>query len=304
LSRGSAKSSHTLGRAPTVRIYERRDELTLVDDGGRVMHLSSPASVIARELLEKCRVPRERAGLLVRFRGARRAVAESVLAVLEEAGALVGWGPAVDRPAAGEELRVVLALTGGIVAAHAPALTEMLLARGVRVRIAATASALRFVSARALEALTHEPVVRSMWPSLRAAGAAPVPHLELAKWAHAVVVYPATATTLSRIARGDCSTIVSAIAVSARVPVLLAPAMNEAMVDAPAVRRNLATLREDGFLVLHPSFGYEVAAAPGARAPSYGAAPTVQTVALVTEVVLRETREAARKAAARPSELV
>jgi phosphopantothenoylcysteine decarboxylase/phosphopantothenate--cysteine ligase len=83
---------------------------------------------------------------------------------------------------------------------------------------------------------------------------------------------------------------VSALAVSARVPVLLAPAMNEAMLDAPAVRRNLATLREDGFLVLHPSFGYEVAAAPGDRAPSYGAAPTVQTVALLTEVVLREAR--------------
>jgi hypothetical protein len=299
LSRGRAKSSETLRRAPTVRIYERRDELTLVDGGGRVMHLSSPASVIARELLEECRIPRERAGLLVRFRGARRAVAESVLAALEEAGALVGGAPSVDPPAAGEELRVVLALSGGIVAAHAPALTEMLLAQGVRVRIAATASALRFVSARALEALTHEPVVRSLWPSPGATGA-PVPHLELAKWAHAVVVYPATATTLSRIARGDCSTIVSAIAVSARVPVLLAPAMNEAMIDAPAVRRNLATLREDGFLVLHPSFGYEVAAAPGERAPSYGAVPTVQTVAFVTEVVLRETREAARKAPARP----
>src|ERR1019366_9469412 len=181
--------------------------------------------------------------------------------------------------------RVVLALTGGVAAAHAPALTEMLLGRGVRVRIAATPSALRFVSALALEALTHEPVVRSRWPSdVRAM----VPHLELARWADVVLVYPATATTLSRIARGDCSSLVSAVAISTRAPVVLVPAMNEAMFDAPSVRRNLAQLREDGFLVMHPSLGYEVAVAPLERTLRYGAAPTVQSVALVTEAVLSE----------------
>jgi phosphopantothenoylcysteine synthetase/decarboxylase len=161
----------------------------------------------------------------------------------------------------------------------------MLLGCGFRVRIAATPSALRFVSALALEALTHEPVVRSRWPSdVRTV----VPHLELARWADVVVVYPATATTLSRIARGDCSSLVSALAISARVPVIVTPAMNEAMLDAPSVRRNLAQLRQDGFIVMHPSLGYEVAVAPQERTRAYGAAPTVQSVARVTEAVLRE----------------
>ena len=59
-------------------------------------------------------------------------------------------------------------------------------------------------------------------------------------------------------------------------------------IDAPSVRRNLATLREDGFIVMHPSLGYEVAVAPSERTLAYGAAPTVQSVALVTEAVLSE----------------
>ncbi|MGH7297745.1 MAG: flavoprotein, partial [Polyangiaceae bacterium] len=160
-----------------------------------------------------------------------------------------------------------------------------LLGRGLRVRVAATPSALRFVSALALEALTHEAVVRSRWP---VQVGAPVPHLELARWADVVVVYPATATTLSRIARGDCSSVVSALAISARAPVLLAPAMNEAMLDAPSVRRNLAQLRDDGFIVMHPSLGYEVAAAPTDRRLRYGAAPTVQNVVRVVEATLRD----------------
>jgi hypothetical protein len=275
-----------LQRAPYVRIYERKDELRILDDRGRVARLTGESSAIARELLEQCRVPRDAQALLARIAAKRRTLAGQVLSVLREGGALVEPSRAVveEEPAA-QAFRVALALTGGIVAAHAPALTEMLLGRGFRVRIAATPSALRFVSALALEALTHEPVIRSRWPRHVAAM---VPHLELARWADVVVVYPATATTLSRIARGDFSSLVSALAISTRAPVILVPAMNEAMLDAPSVRRNLAILREDGFILMHPSLGYEVATAPWDRALRYGAAPTVQSVAQVTEAVLRE----------------
>jgi phosphopantothenoylcysteine decarboxylase/phosphopantothenate--cysteine ligase len=203
--------------------------------------------------------------------------------MLKEGGAVVDAAPSAGPPRAAsvDGPRVVLALSGGVVAAHAPALTEMLLARGFQVRTTATPSALRFVSALALEALTHEPVVRAR--ELDELG-------ELAHWAQLVVVYPATAATLSRIARGECSSVVSvlsALAISAHVPVILAPAMNEAMWDAPAVQRNLQALRGDGFIVMHPSLGYEVAVAPSERGLAFGAAPTVQTVALVAEAVLR-----------------
>jgi len=286
LKRGVAAPGGALQRAPYVRIYERKDELSVLDDRGRVARLTGASYLIARELLEECRVPREPKELLARFVGKRRHLASQVLSLLEEGGVLVEPArAAVDGSPQKEAFRVVLALTGGVVAAHAPALTEMLLGRGFRVRVAATPSALRFVRALALEALTHEPVARSRWPSdVRTV----VPHLELARWADVVLVYPASATTLSRIARGDCSSLVSALAISARAPVILVPAMNEAMFDAPSVRRNLATLREDGFILMHPSLGYEVAVAPSERTLLYGAAPTVQGVALVTEAVLRE----------------
>lgn len=269
-----------------MRIYECAGELNVIDDRGRVLRLSGEACAVARELLAGLREARDPRELVARMGARRRRLGSQVLAALTEGGVVVEPASATsERAAAAPACRVVLALTGGVVAAHAPALTEMLLGRGLCVRVAATPSALRFVSALALEALTHEPVVASRWPSR---GQAIVPHLALAQWADVVVVYPATATTLSRIARGDCSSIVSALAISARCPVILAPAMNEAMIDAPSVRRNLAQLREDGFVVMHPSLGYEVAVAPPDRKLRYGAAPTVQSVAVVTEAVLRD----------------
>lgn len=106
------------------------------------------------------------------------------------------------------------------------------------------------------------------------------------RWAHAIVVYPATATTLSRLARGDCSTVVSALAISARAPVILVPAMNEAMLLAKSVQRNLAQLRDDGFVIMHPSRGYEVAEDPATRAPAFGAAPPLQAVVDVVDAVV------------------
>jgi len=81
--------------------------------------------------------------------------------------------------------------------------------------------------------------------------------------------------------------------------VILVPAMNEAMFDAPSVRRNLATLRADGYLLMHPSLGYEVAVAPAQRTPRWGAAPTVGSVAVVTEAVLR-TRGSSNQGASSP----
>ena len=114
-----------------------------------------------------------------------------------------------------------------------------------------------------------------------------------------VVVYPATATTLSRIARGDCSTAVSALAISTQAPVILVPAMNEAMLRAPAVQRNLTQLKQDGFWITHPSIGYEVAETPALRKPAFGAAPPVQAVVDVVEAVFQE-RPGEMQAAGQP----
>jgi hypothetical protein len=286
----AAVSEKLWRRAPLVRVYEQGDALCLLDDRGGVVELRGRAADVARQVLERSRVPRTEEDLLGGKGGPRRAVARTVLDVLQASGVLeeppdeAATAPASAGARAHVPPRVVLALSGGVVAAYAPVLVEILLARGMSIRVAATPSALRFVSALALEALTHEAVVRSLWPVNPGVA---VPHLELAEWADLIVVYPATATTLSRIARGDCSSVVSAIAVSTRVPVILVPAMNEGMFDAPSVRRNLDTLRGDGFVLTHPSFGFEVAAGPSARSRRFGAAPTVDTVARVIAAVLQ-----------------
>ena len=222
----------------------------------------------------------ERAGRALALEGA---VGEA-LAILEQAQAVV---PVLEtpRPASGPRRRLVLGIAGGIASAFAPGLVQLLLGRGIDVRVATTRNALRFVSSLALEALTHNPVVTSLWPS---DPRSPVPHLELATWAELVVVHPATATSLSRIARGDCDDVVSATAVSARVPVVLVPSMNERMARAPSVMRNLDQLREDGFYVTLASSGFEVAERPDARAPMFGTAPSIGDVADIVSAVLAE----------------
>jgi hypothetical protein len=274
-------------RAPHVRVYERRDELCAIGRDGAVRRFEGASAMLASILLEALREPRTREELhahvasLAEDSSQSTAVVDQVLAAFDEAG-LLATSEAREPPERTKK-KIVLCLTGAVAVAHAPALVEMLLGRGFSVRIAATASAVRFVSPLALEALTHERVVVEPWPEDPKTS---VPHLELARWADVVVVYPATATTISRIASGDCSSVVSAIAISTRAPVLVVPAMNEAMIDAPSVRRNVGQLQEDGFYVAVPSLGYEVAEPPEARKPSFGAAPPVQHVAdIVTSLI-------------------
>jgi 3-polyprenyl-4-hydroxybenzoate decarboxylase len=169
-----------------------------------------------------------------------------------------------------------------------PALVRELQRRGFEIRIVATKSALRFVSALALEALTHHPVVRSRWP---VDATEPVPHLALASWAEVVAIYPASATTLARIAQGSCASVVSALAVSAKVPVVLFPSMNEKMATAPAIRRNLELLREDGFYVVHAASGFEVADHPEARPLMIGAAPSISAAADLVQAIVGATQD-------------
>jgi SAM-dependent methyltransferase len=159
------------------------------------------------------------------------------------------------------------------------------------VRVAATRNALRFTSALALTALTHHEVITSLWPR---DPTAPVPHLDLARWAQVFLVYPATATSLARLAQGSCGTVVSAAAIATRAPVLLVPSMNEAMYTAPSVQRNLEQLREDGFLLALPACGIEVAERPDARSPMLGTAPPVAVVADLVEAIAAEHASATR----------
>jgi SAM-dependent methyltransferase/3-polyprenyl-4-hydroxybenzoate decarboxylase len=287
-------------RARVIRAYDRGGETTLLTERGDVLRFTGDSAALVRAILLETasRVTQDEllarlaalAGEPVAWAGA---VADAV-AQLEAAGAL-GTDEVprlLSRARPGR--RVLLGLTGAVAASFAPALVQLLQARGIEVRVAATRRALRFVGALALEALTHAPVVSSLWP--RDAGE-PVPHIALARWADLVVVYPASAASIARLATGSTSTVVTAAAIASRAPVLVIPSMNDAMYLAPSLQRNLEQLREDGFLVAHPVLGIEVADAPDRRMPMLGAAPPIGAVVDLVEAIL-EHEVPARSSAA------
>jgi 3-polyprenyl-4-hydroxybenzoate decarboxylase len=283
-----------LRRLAGARVLRARDALTLVHEDGSASRLEGDSAALCEAVLEFFDAPRSRDDVLWRVRALAEEpfderVIDELLALLCRAGALgpagAGSGgeaatrtaPAIGgarADAAAPGLRVVLGVTGAIQAVEAPRLVGLLQRRGFEVRVAATRAARRFVSLDALAALTHCPVATGLWGR----AGEPAAHIALAAWADLMVVYPASATTLSRLARGDFSDVVSAAALATRAPVLLAPSMNEGMLRAPAVERNLAVLRDDGFLIAEPSWGIEVADPPAARAPQRGAALSPERV--------------------------
>jgi SAM-dependent methyltransferase len=118
--------------------------------------------------------------------------------------------------------------------------------------------------------------------------ASSVPHVELAEWAELVIVSPCSATSLARIAHGDCSDLVGAIATATRAPIAIVPSMNDAMYASPAVQANLATLRAHGRWLVHPALGVEVAHRPDERAQILGPAPPAAVVVDVARHILAQ----------------
>jgi phosphopantothenoylcysteine decarboxylase/phosphopantothenate--cysteine ligase len=146
--------------------------------------------------------------------------------------------------------RVVLGVAGGIAAYKACELLRLLTESGHRVRVVPTASALRFVGAPTWAALSGEPVADDVW-----AGVHEVPHVALGREADLVVVAPATADLLARAAHGLAGDLLTNVLLTARCPVLFAPAMHTEMWEHPATAENVATLRRRGAVVLEPAVG-------------------------------------------------
>ncbi len=279
-----------LRRVDAAKVVEHRDSTLVIGADGRVHRFPADSGALVAELMRLLGRPRTRdelvAALAERFEdvGKNTATIDAAIEHLTQAGAVRAGGaePAARAKAGGR--KVVLGITGAVSAAMSPALVAQLVAQGHTVRVALTKAAQKFVTPLALEAITHESVVRGLWHRSREL---PTPHINLAEWADVVLVCPATATTLSRIAAGDCSDLVSATAIATRAPVVLVPSMNVAMHEAPAVRRNLERLLEDGFHLVQPGVGHEVAHAPGQRTLAMGPAPSPRDVAALLEAVLQ-----------------
>lgn len=154
-------------------------------------------------------------------------------------------------PLAGYE--VVVCVTGGVAAYKAAALVSSLVQDGCGVTVAMTRSARRFVGPTTFRALTSRPVLTDLW---RPTDSGDMAHLDPAAKADLVVVAPATANIIGKLAGGIADDLVSTLLLGAGCPVLLAPAMNVRMWQHPAVQRNIVFLSEHGFLLVGPEEGW------------------------------------------------
>ncbi len=145
---------------------------------------------------------------------------------------------------------VVLGVSGGIAAYKACELLRRLSESGHHVTVVPTASALRFVGEPTWSALSGRPAATEVWETVHE-----VPHVRIGRRAHLVVVAPATADLLAKAAHGLADDLLTNTLLTARCPVLFAPAMHTEMWEHPATQENVATLRRRGNVVLEPAVG-------------------------------------------------
>ena len=148
--------------------------------------------------------------------------------------------------------RILLCVCGGIAAYKAAELVRRLRDAGAQVQVAMTENALRFVGAQTFQAVSGLPVRSSLWD---AAAEAAMGHIELARWADQVVVAPATANTIAKLAHGLADDLVSTLCLATAAPIAIAPAMNHRMWLHPATQANVAALRVRGVEVIGPEDG-------------------------------------------------
>ena len=148
--------------------------------------------------------------------------------------------------------RILLCVCGGIAAYKTIELVRRLRETGAEVQVAMTENAKRFVGATSLQAVSGRPVRDSLWD---AAAEAAMGHIELARWADRVLVAPATADILARLAHGFADDLVGTLCLATTAPIAVAPAMNNRMWLHPATQANVATLKARGVRVLGPDDG-------------------------------------------------
>jgi len=148
--------------------------------------------------------------------------------------------------------RIVLGLTGGIAAYKAAELTRLLVKEGITVDVVMASAAAQFITPMTLQALSGNPVLSGLWDS----GAAnAMGHIELSRHADAIVVAPASADFIAKLANGHADDLLSTLCLARDCPLLIAPAMNRQMWSNAATQRNIAQLRADGVAILGPGSG-------------------------------------------------
>ncbi len=151
-----------------------------------------------------------------------------------------------------ESRKIILGVAGGIAAYKTPELVRRLRERGAEVQVVMTRSAEEFVTETTLQAVSGLPVRSNLWDKDAEAA---MGHIELARWADLVLIAPATAEIMSRLASGAAPDLLTTLCLATEAPVVIAPAMNHVMWSHPAVQANRQMLEERGVRILGPDSG-------------------------------------------------
>lgn len=151
-----------------------------------------------------------------------------------------------------EKRHVVLGITGSIASYKSAEIARILVSRGYEVRVMMTDSAQKFITPTTLQSVTGKPVVTDFWETQDVQS---IEHIEISDWADVLVIAPATADVIAKLAVGISDTPLLAAALATRAPILVAPAMNVNMLEHTATQANIETLKKRGVLFVDPEEG-------------------------------------------------
>jgi len=152
-----------------------------------------------------------------------------------------------------EKKHILVGISGGIAAYKTCEFIRYLVTNGAAVRVMMTRSAEKFITRYTLETLSGNPVYSKMFPDDQFIA---THHISIADWADSVIVAPATANIIGKVANGIADDFVSTTLLAAHCPVVFAPAMNKNMWNNPSVQRNTKTLEQDNYLICYPEEGF------------------------------------------------
>ena len=156
--------------------------------------------------------------------------------------------------------KILLGVTGGIAAYKSPELVRRLRERGAEVQVVMTAAAQQFITAVSLQAVSGRPVRSELWDQ---AAEAAMGHIELARWAQLVLIAPASAGFIARLATGQADDLLTTLCLATEAPLAIAPAMNRVMWAHAATRANVALLEQRGVSVIGPAEGEQACGETG-----------------------------------------
>ncbi len=184
--------------------------------------------------------------------------------------------------------RVLLGVTGGVAAYKAAALVSTLVQRGAIVDVILTAEAEQFIGSLTFASLTARPVYTSLWDAPER-----IPHIRLVREAQVALIVPATANVIAKLAHGIADDLLTTALLAARIPIVVAPAMNDAMYRNEATQQNLRTLRERGYTFVDPESGFLAE-----RERGIGRLASEEAILQTLETVLTRTQSLAGKSVA------